>query len=334
MPRRRLSERQIARIERIQERRRHRIETRTESILDSVEETQPQRGLILVRHGANLGVEDDSGRLHHCVSRQNIGHPVCGDRVVWQPTSEGLGVVTALLPRITVLSRPDASGRDKPLAANITLMIVVVASRPPPAGFLIDQYLVTAEQIGVQALILCNKMDLLDHREREAFLSSLGHYAEIGYTLLPISVKEDPCAPSLLKRFAGETAILLGQSGVGKSSLINALLPDQDVQIGRLSRATGLGRHTTSAATCYQLGNGGRLIDSPGVRSFRLGALDRHALERGFREFAPHLGHCRFADCRHLNEPDCALRTAVASGTIAQQRLTSFHQLAADLERT
>jgi ribosome biogenesis GTPase len=333
MPRRRLSERQIARIERIQERRRHRLETRTESILDSVEETPPQRGLILVRHGANLGVEDDSGHLHHCVSRQNIGHPVCGDRVVWQPTSEGRGVVTALLPRATVLSRPDLSGRSKPLAANITLMIVVVASRPPPGGFLIDQYLVTAEKIGVQALILCNKMDLLDHREREAFLSALGHYAEIGYTLLPISVKEDPCAPSLLKRFAGETAILLGQSGVGKSSLIKALLPDQDVQIGRLSRATGLGRHTTSAATCYQLGNGGRLIDSPGVRSFRLGALDRHALERGFREFVPYLGHCRFADCRHLHEPDCALRTAVASGSIAQQRLTSFHQLAADLER-
>jgi ribosome biogenesis GTPase len=126
---------------------------------------------------------------------------------------------------------------------------------------------------------------------------------------------------------------LLGQSGVGKSSLVKALLPDQDIQIGRLSRATGLGRHTTSASTCYRLGSGGALIDSPGVRSFRLRALDRGDLERGFREFAPHLGRCRFADCRHQQEPDCALRQAVADGVVAARRLESFHLLAGELER-
>jgi ribosome biogenesis GTPase len=332
MPRRRLSERQIARIERIQQRRRHRLEERTEAVLDSLDEAMPQSGRIVVRHGANLAVEDDAGRLHHCVSRRNIGHPVCGDGVVWQATGDGTGVVTALLPRDTVLSRPDFAGRDKPLAANITLMIIVIAPRPAPTGYLVDQYLVTAELLGVEALLLCNKMDLLDAAGREAFLADFAHYAAIGYALLPLSVKHDPGVQPLLARVAGETAILLGQSGVGKSSLVQALLPDQDIQIGRLSRATGLGRHTTSAATCYRLGDGGHLIDSPGVRSFRLGALERSALERGFREFAPYLGRCRFADCRHRDEPDCALRRAVADGAIDARRLDSFQLLAAELE--
>jgi ribosome biogenesis GTPase len=334
MRRRRLSERQIARIERIQERRRHRLEARTEAVLDGLDEASPRPGRIMVRHGANLAVEDDHGHLHHCVSRRNIGQPVCGDRVVWQTTGDGTGVVTALLPRATVLSRPDYAGRDKPLAANVTLMIIVVAPRPAPTGYLIDQYLVTAELIGVDALILCNKMDLLDAAGSQGFLADLAHYADIGYALLPLSVKQDPRVRTLLDRLAGETAILLGQSGVGKSSLVKALLPDQDIQIGRLSQATGLGRHTTSASTCYRLGEGGYLIDSPGVRSFRLGTLERDALERGFREFAPYLGRCRFADCRHLQEPDCALREAAAAGAIAAQRLENFHLLAAELERT
>jgi ribosome biogenesis GTPase len=333
MPRRRLSERQIARIERIQERRRHRLEERTEAVLDSLDEAVPESGRIVVRHGANLAVEDDAGRLHHCVSRRNIGHPVCGDRVVWQTTGDGTGVVTALLPRDTVLSRPDFAGRDNPLAANITLMIIVIAPRPAPTGYLVDQYLVTAELLGIEAVVLCNKMDLLDAADRAAFLADFALYASIGYSLLPLSVKQEPGVQPLLARVAGETAILLGQSGVGKSSLVKALLPDQDIQIGRLSRATGLGRHTTSAATCYRLGDSGSLIDSPGVRSFRLRSLDRGDLERGFREFAPYRGHCRFADCRHLKEPDCALRKAVASGAIAPQRLESFQLLAAELER-
>lgn len=329
MPRRRLSERQIERIGRIQERRRERLATRTEAVLDSLGEDTPRHGRVVVRHGANLAVEDEAGRIHHCVARSNIGHPVCGDRVVWQPTGDGVGIVVALLPRERVLSRPDYAGRDKPIAANLTLMVVVVAPRPEPSGYLLDQYLVAAELAGVAALIVLNKMDLLDGAGRDAFLAGFAPYRRIGYPLLAISVREDPQVPALMAHFDGETAILLGQSGVGKSSLVQALLPDQEVQIGRLSQATGLGRHTTSAATCYRLGNGGHLIDSPGVRSFRLGEVDRADLARGFRELAPYLGRCRFADCHHLHEPDCAVRAAVTAGDIAPQRLDSFHHLAA-----
>ena len=135
----------------------------------------------------------------------------------------------------------------------------------------------------------------------------------------------------LIRQLHGETSILVGQSGVGKSSLVKALIPDIDVQIGHLSEATGLGRHTTSAARCYQLPEGGDIIDSPGVRSFRLGPISISDLERGFREFRPFLGRCRFADCRHDREPDCALQQAVLRGRIRSERLQSFRHLAEQL---
>ncbi|MFP4495452.1 MAG: ribosome small subunit-dependent GTPase A [Halochromatium sp.] len=334
MPRRRLSERQTARIQRIQERRRSKVEARAALALAASDDDTARDGLVVVRHGANLIVEDRQGRDHHCVSRQHIGHPVCGDRVVWQPCGPKAGVITALHPRDTLLSRPDASGAEKPLAANIDLLIIVVAPQPAPTGFLIDQYLVAAERIGVSALILCNKMDLLvDDAARTAFLDAFQHYAAIGYPLLPLSLKQDPSLAPLRQRFAGHAGILVGQSGVGKSSLIKALLPDLEVRVGALSGATGLGRHTTSAATSYRLASGGRLIDSPGVRSFRLGALERAQLEQGFPEFRPFIGQCRFSNCRHDQEPDCAIRAASTAGSIAPIRLRAFHQLAKTVTR-
>jgi ribosome biogenesis GTPase / thiamine phosphate phosphatase len=333
MPRRRLSGRQLERIRAIQDRRRQRLEARTELVLEQLDDDEPREGRVVVRHGASLAVEDALGQVHHCQTRRNIGHPVCGDRVIWQPAEAGAGVVVALQPRDTELSRPDYSGRDKALAANISLIVIVIATRPEPSGYLVDQYLVAAELIGVDAVIAVNKMDLLPPQERNGFLQAYAHYAKIGCPVLPVSVKDAPGLDSLLPHLTDRTAILVGQSGVGKSSLINALLPDQELQIGRLSDATGLGRHTTSAATCYRVGDRGHLIDSPGVRSFRLGDIARADLERGFREFAPHLGRCRFADCSHRHEPDCAIRAAVGAGDIAPQRLENFHHLATSADR-
>jgi ribosome biogenesis GTPase len=336
MTRRRLSERQIERIQTIQERRRQRLAERAENALAALDDEEPdalgpQAGQVVVRHGANLAVEDPQGQVHHCLARRHIGHPVCGDQVVWQATADGQGVVTAIQPRAMVLSRPDYAGRDKPLAANLTRLAVLIAPEPDPSGYLIDQYLAAAELIGVQALIVANKMDLLDAPAEAAFRARFAHYPAIGYPTLWTSLHQPETLAPLIAALANQTSILVGQSGVGKSSLVNTLLPDQEVQIGRLSRATGLGRHTTSTATCYHLIGGGSLIDSPGVRSFRLGAIDRETLQRGFREFGPHLGHCRFTDCRHDREPDCAIRLAVATGEIAAQRLANFQHLATGL---
>lgn len=332
MAKRRLSERQIERIQAIQERRRERLAARPERALAELDdELEPEEGRVVVRHGASLAVEDAHGHLIHCLARRNIGHVVCGDRVVWQRLPDGQGVVTAILPRTSALSRPDYSGRDKPLAANLTRLAILIAPEPEPSGYLIDQYLVAAELIGVEAILVGNKMDLLaGPAERAAFQARFAHYGAIGYRTFWISLLEPESIGGLVAELAGQTSVLVGQSGVGKSSLVKLLLPDQEIQIGRLSQATGLGRHTTSAATCYRLSGDGFLIDSPGVRSFRLGAIDRDGLQQGFREFQPYLGRCRFGNCRHDHEPDCAIRQAVADGQIAPERLANFHHLLSD----
>lgn len=338
MPKRRLSGRQIERIRALHERRRQRLQDRLGQDIDQalaeVEQApHPRPGQVVVRHGAHLVVEDEDGTLIHCLSRQHIGHAVCGDRVVWQRTADGQGIVTAILPRQTLLSRPDYSGRDKPLASNLTRLLVLIAPQPEPTGYLVDQYLIAAEIMGIEAIILINKSDLLDSRQRTQFWEDFAHYPSIGYPVHWMSLRLPESLAEVRRHLTGHTSILVGQSGVGKSSLVKKLLPDRDIQIGRLSQATGLGRHTTSAATCYRLPEGGALIDSPGVRSFRLGAIDRTRLEQGFPEFRDHLGSCRFADCRHDQEPGCAIRQAIDEGLIAERRLTNFKLLLSDAQR-
>lgn len=334
MPARRLSERQKARIHQIQDQRRQRLDQRALEALTEIEVDQPQLGLVVVRHGSDLAVEDREGRVWHCLARQHIGHPVCGDRVVWQATGPDRGVVTAIQDRTSRLARPDYSGRTKPLAANLTQLVVVLAPQPEPSTYLLDQYLAAAEGMGVAALIACNKMDLLAAPARAALAARLAPYPRIGYPLVWLSLHGGEGLAPLAERLAGETSILVGQSGVGKSSLVQALLPDLEIQIGRLSQATGLGRHTTSAASCYRLPRGGYLIDSPGVRSFRLSLDDPGELVSGFRDIAPLIGHCRFANCSHDREPGCALKAAVTTGELHPERLANFLHLAAALERS
>ncbi len=282
---------------------------------------------MVTRHGQNLVVAALDGAIFHCLIRQNIGHVVCGDRVVWHRTLDSSGVVTAVLERESLLARPDYSGRERPLAANITQLVVVLAAEPEPSEYLLDQYLVTAETIGVSALIAINKSDLLTGSNADRCNRLIATYEKIGYQVIRISALHEHGLDPLSDQLQGETSILVGQSGVGKSSLINVLLPDLDIQVGRLSEATGLGRHTTSTTICYELPQGGRLIDSPGVRSFRLLKLTQQQLESGFREFRPFLGQCRFRDCGHKKEPGCAIKAAVEQGDITVQRLENFLHL-------
>ncbi len=324
MTRRRLSDRQRVRISAIQDKRKARFEAQAADTATGAIGKPLHEGTVITRHGRNLAVEDGDGRLTICQFRQNLGHIVCGDQVLWQPAQGATGIVTALLPRDSQLARPDFSGREKPLAANIDQLAVLMAPRPTPVRYLLDQYLVTAEIIGVRAVIAMTKSDTLNAAERAELRQRFADYERIGYPVLEISAHNAGGLEPIRAALHDRSSILVGQSGVGKSSLVKALLPDREVQVGRISEATGLGRHTTSSATLYRLPGGGSLIDSPGVRSFRLSKLDRSGLEQGFREFAPFLSQCRFHNCTHDHEPGCAIRAAVAARHIEPQRLENF----------
>jgi ribosome biogenesis GTPase len=306
---------------------------RTSPDPDPIETSQNNRpaqqvnGLVIVNYGKALLVEDDDRDLHRCVARRNLEQIVSGDRVSWEPTGTGKGVIIAVTPRSTVLKRLDITHKPRPLAANIDQIVVVSAPQPALDEFLVDKYLVAAELIGTNPVLVINKSDLLDTDAREALDTRISTYVGIGYQVLYTSAHTDDGIDSLAEALAGKTSILVGQSGVGKSSLIMRLLPDLDIAIGRLSDASGQGRHTTTATTLYHLPHGGNLIDSPGVRDFRLELTEAVELAQGFREFRPFIGQCRFHNCRHVNEPDCALVAAASRGDISERRLESYRNL-------
>ncbi len=328
---RRLTQRQQARIQHSQDRRRHRA-TQSEPELGDASLGPEQTGLVIIPYGRALIVEDQDGRLQRCTVRQNLGRLACGDRVIWQASSAGDGVVTAVAERRSLLTRPDYRGQPRPVAANLDAVAVVLAPFPEFSEALIDRYLTAIAAIGVQGLLVLNKVDLLDPPALAALTDRLEPYRRIGYPLLLASSHTAHGLDTLQTWLRGRTSLLAGQSGVGKSSLIKALLPDREIHIQALSAATGLGAHTTSASTLYHLPGGGDLIDSPGVRSFELGEISPGNLDRGFPELAPYLGRCRFSDCRHDIEPDCALKAAVARGEVAPRRLDSYRQLRATLD--
>jgi ribosome biogenesis GTPase len=282
---------------------------------------------VLVNYGKSVLVEDDAGCVYRCVVRRNLRQIVSGDRVTWEPVGTREGVINTIEPRHTVLQRADSANRNRALAANIDQILIVAAPLPAYDAFLIDRYLVAAELAGATPLVVVNKSDLLDPQTADASGDALREYAANGYGTLLTSVRENVGIDKLAQALVNRTSILVGQSGVGKSSLINRLLPELDILIGKLSDASGQGRHTTTATTLYHLPQGGDLIDSPGVRDFRLGETAPADLARGFREFRPYLGLCRFQNCRHLSEPGCAVKAAVRKGEISERRLTSYTQL-------
>ena len=286
----------------------------------------PRTGLVIVNYGRHQLVEDDRGNLQRCVARRGLGPLVCGDAVEWRPTGTLEGVIEALLPRRTILFRATGNNVRRPLVANIDQIVIEAAPEPALDTGLIDKYTVAAELAQTQPLIVINKSDLLDSGERKGLQPLIGEYERIGYRILFTSALKNTGIREFSACLSGKASILVGQSGVGKSSLVNRLLPDLDITIGKLSAASGQGKHTTTT-TLYHLPQGGSLIDSPGVRDFHPGEVAAQELQQGFREFRPLLGECRFNDCRHLSEPGCAVLAAVAAGRISERRMTSYQRL-------
>jgi len=290
-------------------------------------ENRPLHGLVVVNYGKNQLVEASDGDLHRCVARRGLPQIVCGDEVEWQATGEQTGVIETLLPRRTTLLRADGNKGHRPLATNIDQVIIEAALEPALDYYLIDKYIVAAELANTTPLVVINKSDLIRPEDRERIDRLIAEYRAIGYSALLTSALENTGITEFTERLTDKTSILVGQSGVGKSSLIKRLLPARDIAVGRLSAASGLGKHTTTSTTLYRLPRGGNLIDSPGVRDFHLGEVDRNGLADGFREFQAYLGQCRFNDCRHLSEPGCAINAAVADGKLLDRRMESYRRL-------
>ncbi|KHO64559.1 MULTISPECIES: small ribosomal subunit biogenesis GTPase RsgA [Pseudomonas] len=334
MSKRQLSRRQNWRIGKIQEERAARAAKREERMLDELEggDLGPeQHGLVIAHFGVQVDVEDGDGQICRCHLRANLPTLVTGDRVVWRAGNQGQGVIVAQLPRSSELCRPDSRGQLKPVAANVDQIVIVFAPLPQPHANLIDRYLIAAEHAGIRPLLLLNKADLLDE-DNAAFIDSLlTTYRQLDYPLLEVSAHEGAGMDQLRAALDDRISVFVGQSGVGKSSLVNSLLPGVDLKVGALSELTGKGTHTTTTARLFHFPEGGDLIDSPGIREFGLGHVSRDDVEAGFIEFRELLGRCRFRDCRHDREPGCALLQALEEGRIQPQRLASYRHIIASL---
>ncbi|GMQ53254.1 small ribosomal subunit biogenesis GTPase RsgA [Halopseudomonas aestusnigri] len=338
MAKRNLTRRQNWRIQKIQDERAARAERRAERAEESLvggDLGPEQSGLVIAHFGVQVDVEATSGELagqiRRCYRRANLPALVTGDRIIWRPDNQQGGVIVAQQERQTELCRPDQRGQLKPVAANVDRLIIVFAPLPTPYTNLIDRYLVAAEQAGIEPLLVMNKSDLLKTSPDPELLQWLDDYSQLGYRTLLLSADEGDGLDTLRAELKDHTSVFVGQSGVGKSSLINALLPGQDLRVGALSESTGKGTHTTTTARLFHFPAGGDLIDSPGIREFGLTHISHDELLEGFIEFRPFLGHCRFRDCQHLHEPGCALLQAVEAGAISPIRMSSYRHILSTL---
>ena len=290
-------------------------------------ESTDLQGLVLANFGRQAEVRMlDSGDIQQYKVRANIQTLVAGDNV--RVSSEGS--ISALLPRRTELLRPDPQGRLKPVAANIDSVFVVVAPEPQAFANLIDRYLVAIAVSDMKPVLVLNKIDLLGQRD-SALINMLGRYEALGIPLLRVSGTSGEGLTELASAFEQTTGVLVGQSGVGKSSLIQVLLPKQELKVGPLSVASKKGRHTTTTARLYHFPAGGDLIDSPGIREFGLWHMEPDDVLYGFKELRDMIGHCKFRDCQHELEPKCAIRESLEEGKISQLRFDSYKRILSTL---
>ncbi|RIX46774.1 MAG: ribosome small subunit-dependent GTPase A [Rhodocyclales bacterium GT-UBC] len=279
-------------------------------------------GRVIAAHGRQYLVETDGGRLLPCFPRGKKSEVACGDRVVIKQTSDDQGVIEAIQPRTSLLYRSNEI-KQKLIAANVDQLLIVVATEPAFSDELVTRALLAAESEDIEVLVVLNKCDLLDKlpaaRQRVQIL------AQLGYPILELSARDH--AEALRPALHGKTSVLVGQSGMGKSTLVNALIPEANAATREISLALDSGKHTTTHATLYHLDAESHLIDSPGLQEFGLGHLGRNEIEHAFREFRPYLGQCRFRDCRHHREPGCALNAAINKGEIDERRFAVYHRI-------
>lgn len=273
----------------------------------------------------------DGGEVEARIKGKRL-KPVCGDRVIAEPIDdESDWLISEILPRDNSLNRPNMRGQTEILAANVDLLIVVAAASPVPDWYIVDRYLCAAEAMRIAAAVVFNKTDLAEKRDKIA--SELQDYEHIAYPVVSCSAKNERTLDAVDALIEKKTAIIVGQSGVGKSSIINRLLGGEQQRTAEISNKTREGRHTTVNSMMLTLPGGGQVIDSPGVRDYAPALQSATDVIQGFREIE-NAGHdCRFANCRHLREPGCAVKDAVESEKISARRYESYRRLLALTEK-
>jgi ribosome biogenesis GTPase / thiamine phosphate phosphatase len=286
----------------------------------------PLHGEIVAAFGRHFLVKTTDDSTLTCVLRGKKSGAACGDRVEIHQTAPEQGVIERILPRSALLYRSDIS-REKLIAANATQVIIVVAAVPSFSEELINRCLVAAESQRLNVLIVLNKTDLAG--PSSVAVDRLSLYRELGYALLPISARND--VKPLLSHLENHLSVLVGQSGMGKSTIINALVPAAERATADISATLDAGRHTTTHARLYHLDRNALIIDSPGIQQFGLQHLSIEDITWGFREFRPYIGKCKFNNCRHSSEPGCALMDAMQGNKVSVRRIDLYHKLIASL---
>ncbi|KTD14697.1 ribosome small subunit-dependent GTPase A [Legionella gratiana] len=320
MSKRRISKQQSTRIEKIQQNY-HQYKQNDDALIE---------GLVITRFSKHVEIEDNQGNHIRCSIRPNLETLVAGDRVIWQMEGKNQGVVVSLYPRNSLLAKPTNAGVKKPVAANITQIIIVIAPKPEISWPLLDSYLVMAETLQLHAVILFNKTDLPCKTLQEQLFKN---YGNLNYPIV-LTNKHSSIGLEQLKQVLNhQVSVFVGQSGVGKSSLIASILPHElNIATQELSEISELGQHTTSNSRYYHLPSGGALIDSPGVREFSLWHIDMAEITRGYVEFRPYLSQCKFRNCTHKDTPHCAIIQAVTKGLISTKRYENFIKLCAQYD--
>jgi len=298
-------------------------------------------GRVITRFGAELLVEnpDNSPKSPappvRCTAKRKFDSIVCGDFITWHHNPQGNASVDDLLPRKNALTRPGYRNRPRTIAANIDQLVIVNSWLPETSWDLVDRYLIAAQQLHADAVIVMNKSDLAEQHATDADWRSMEIYQQLGYPVLQVNAlngKNGEGIQELLSLMNNKTSIFSGRSGVGKSSIANQILPDMDITVGIISDS-GEGKHTTTTATLYELPSGGYLIDSPGVRDYALGDISTQELSDGYIEFHDYALRCRFNNCTHDHEPGCAVRAAVDKNEISSERYQRYIQALRNLKQ-
>lgn len=290
-----------------------------------------ESGVVISRFGQHADIESNQGELLRCNIRRTVTSLVCGDKVLFRraKVSEGdiAGVIEACEPRHSQLTRPDFYDGVKVVAANIDQILMVSAIMPEFTPHIIDRYLVACEDMGIAPVLVLNKIDLVEPEYLADINDILDIYRQLDYQVLLVSNKTGEGIAELTEQLVDKNSIFVGQSGVGKSTLVNTVLPNADILTQEVSQNSGLGQHTTTVSRLHHLPSGGNLIDSPGIREFGLWHLEPERVAWCFKEFRQYLGGCKFRDCKHANDPGCLLRDALENGNIDELRFDSYHRI-------